>query len=281
MITDDSTDTVYISALLQERYPDLHRSISAILKKGGIRLIELQATKDIWCRDYMPVQVSGDKFIRFSYDPDYLKPGPYRHLRSDQAAILSLLPFRITGSDLVIDGGNVVKAKDKVIMTDKIFKENKNRSREDIIREILAIFAIAEVIIVPAVPDDFTGHSDGMVRFVNSNTVLLNDFSKYHPTYFQKLKKSLTSQGLNITILPWYGWKNRSDVEDTGDYLNFLQVGELIIYPEFDPDTDREVKAVIQHAYPGTTLEGVDGSMIALEGGLLNCCTWNIQTRQN
>ena len=281
MVTDDLTDTVYISSLLKERYPEFHHAVSEILKQEGIDLIEIQDTKDIWCRDYMPVQVSSDRFIRFNYDPDYLRPKKYRYLRSEQSAILCQLSFSVLESDLVIDGGNVVKAEDKVIITDKIFSENKNMNRDEIIHEILTKFGIDVVIIIPALPGDFTGHSDGMVRFVNANTVLLNDFSKYHPAYFQKLKKSLTAQGLNITLLPWYGWQNKNDIDDTGDYINFLHVGDLIIYPEFDPVTDRDAKAAIQHSYPGKKLEGVDAGLVAQEGGLLNCCTWNIQTRKN
>ena len=57
MITDELTDTVYTSTLLKQRFPELHRSISAILKKERVHLIEIDYTKDIWCRDYMPVQV--------------------------------------------------------------------------------------------------------------------------------------------------------------------------------------------------------------------------------
>jgi len=281
MITDELTDTVYISTLLKLRFPELHQSISAILKGEHVDLIEIDYTKDIWCRDYMPVQVSSDKFIQFKCDPDYLRSKQYRNLRSEQSAIISALSLPTIESDLVIDGGNVVKAKDKVIMTDKIFKENKTRSQNDIIREILTILALEDVVIIPKLPGDFTGHSDGMVRFVNSNTVLLNDFSKFHPTYFQKLKKSLAVKGLNITLLPWYGWQNKSDTDDSGDYINFLHVGNVIIYPEFDPVIDESARKVIQRSFLGTKIYGVDGRLIAKEGGLLNCCTWNIQKRKN
>lgn len=281
MIIGDSTDTVFISALLKDRYPELYTSIASILKEENIKLIELEHTKDIWCRDYMPVQVSADRFVQFKYDPDYLKSKKYRHLRSEQSDVLAPLGFNLQISDLIVDGGNIVRSESKVIMTNKIFTENKNRSKPDIIQEILTILALEEIIIVPKVPYDFTGHSDGMVRFVNNNTVLLNDFRKCHPAYFEKLKKSLTGNGLNIVLLPWYGWKNDCDDEDTGDYINFLHVGNLIILPEFDPVTDAEAKAIIRHSYPGSKLAAVDGRLIAKEGGLLNCCTWNIKTQQN
>ncbi len=43
-----------------------------VLKKHSISYSYLPGTRDIWCRDYMPVQVEKDRFIEYRYDPDYL-----------------------------------------------------------------------------------------------------------------------------------------------------------------------------------------------------------------
>jgi len=149
--------------------------------------------------------------------------------------------------------------------------------KPQIIQHLRMVLEVDEVIIIPHLPGDFTGHSDGIVRFVNHQTVLLNDFGKYHPSYFEKLKKSLTGQGLNVSLLPWEGWKNYTDEEDTEDYINFLQVGNLILVPEYGTSSDAAAKSIIQQAFPKAKVTGVDCSRLALEGGLINCCTWNIK----
>lgn len=44
-----------------------------VLHKSNVKYAFLKGTKDIWCRDYMPVQTESGKFIQFKYNPSYLK----------------------------------------------------------------------------------------------------------------------------------------------------------------------------------------------------------------
>lgn len=44
-----------------------------ILNSFGIKPEFLPETKDIWVRDFMPIQVRAGKFIEYRYDPDYLQ----------------------------------------------------------------------------------------------------------------------------------------------------------------------------------------------------------------
>lgn len=277
MITDEQTNTVYVSELFKRQHPRLYRSIGSMLKEESIALLELKKTKDIWCCDYMPVQIKEDEFVLFNYDPDYLKD-EYTHLRSDQKDVISQLSIKVTKSELVIDGGNIVRNHSRVIMTDKIFEENPLKTKEQVIQELRYFLDVEEVIIVPKVPDDYTGHADGMLRFVNHNTVLLNDFTRLGGGYLGKLKKSLTAHGLKITLLPWDGWKQEEFSADIGDYINFLHVGNLIIVPEFKQPTDEAAKNAIRHCFPKAKIKGLECTELAMDGGIFHCCTWNTKT---
>ncbi|MBK9357023.1 MAG: peptidylarginine deiminase-like protein [Bacteroidales bacterium] len=59
MITDAETNFVYFSGLLKEKpkYQDFNNRLMDVLKKHSISYSYLPGTRDIWCRDYMPVQV--------------------------------------------------------------------------------------------------------------------------------------------------------------------------------------------------------------------------------
>ena len=57
-MVDSLTDTVYFSDLLPERCPTMYQSLDKILKENDIDHRLLSHTKDIWCRDYMPIQTS-------------------------------------------------------------------------------------------------------------------------------------------------------------------------------------------------------------------------------
>lgn len=59
MITDFQCNRVYFSALLQERAPVTYANLITALDKHGVERRLLSNTNDVWCRDYMPVQVIG------------------------------------------------------------------------------------------------------------------------------------------------------------------------------------------------------------------------------
>ena len=73
MITDDHTNSVYFSSLLPEKCPVLNAHIADALRKRDIPFTYLKGTKDIWCRDYMPIQIQKDRFVFYRYTPDYLQ----------------------------------------------------------------------------------------------------------------------------------------------------------------------------------------------------------------
>ena len=73
MLTDRLTNTVYFSSLMPEKCPILNAHLIDALQKRGIPYGYLSGTKDIWCRDYMPIQVNAERFVFFKYTPDYLQ----------------------------------------------------------------------------------------------------------------------------------------------------------------------------------------------------------------
>lgn len=105
-------------------------------------------TKDIWCRDYMPLQIGIDKFVQFKYEPDYLKND--LHLRSEPRVVNPSNKIPALYIDTInLDGGNIVKWKDKVILTDRIFKENPATPKDKLVLELERVFGVP-VLIIPS-----------------------------------------------------------------------------------------------------------------------------------
>ena len=135
MITDKLTNTVYFSSLLSEKCPVLNAHITEALQKRGIPFFYLSGTKDIWCRDFMPIQIDESHYIFYKYTPNYLQDKIGLQLQTNpedvfQAKANQLQSFyrnRIS-LDLIVDGGNVVKCGGKIVMTDKVFVENKAKA---------------------------------------------------------------------------------------------------------------------------------------------------------
>jgi hypothetical protein len=98
---------------------------------GRVPTEVIPGTKDIWCRDYMPVQVEEDSFCQFVYRPDYLRG--HGHLINPPEACRLPLMRHYSREDIAPDGGNVVASRTRVILTDKVFKENPAIGRTGIV----------------------------------------------------------------------------------------------------------------------------------------------------
>ena len=124
MIIGQETNTVYFSDIVRNspEFRATFKQIQTILDKHQVSYRFLSSTKDIWCRDYMPIQISEDKLIQFRYEPSYLEND--LDLQSNPQDILKNNGLTAEISSINLDGGNVVNWTDKAILTTRIFKEN-------------------------------------------------------------------------------------------------------------------------------------------------------------
>ncbi|MBD5173610.1 MAG: agmatine deiminase family protein [Bacteroidales bacterium] len=272
---------VYMSALLAARYPASCKRLTDLLNKHNIPFAFLNGTKDIWCRDYMPVQTPGGKLIQFKYDPSYLRNSKYSDSRSDVRHVdkeNNISPFF---SDINLDGGNVVMYGNKAIITDRIFSENPNWERERLVSELSRLLE-CEIIIIPSYkPEyDFTGHADGMIRFADNDTVLVNDLEQDLKYMKEAIKKALEAANLKYVNFPWFEYKVKGNTDHAiGIYLNYLEVDNLIVMPVFGVEGNRDAEALakLQEVFPDKIIETIDFNDVALAGGILNCVTWVIK----
>ncbi len=84
----------------------------------------LPNTKDLWVVDFMPLQIRHHYYLQYKYDPDYLKPKKEQPTKTDPAKVCDEISIVPNKANIVLDGGNVVKSKNKAILTTKVFKEN-------------------------------------------------------------------------------------------------------------------------------------------------------------
>ena len=279
-IIQKGTKVVYLSALLASQYPETCKRLTDILNKHNIPFGFLEGTKDIWCRDYMPIQTPSGKLIQFKYDPSYLKDPEYSESRSDVKYVDKVNGITPIFSDINLDGGNVVMYGNKAILTDRIFSENPNWSEENLKAELAKLLE-CEIIIIPAYkPEyDFTGHADGMMRFVDSNTVLVNNLDQDLVYMKKAIIKALDNANLSYIYFPWFEHKIKGNTDHAiGIYLNYLEVGDLIVLPVFDVPGNKDAEAIakIKEVFPNKTIETIDYNDVALKGGILNCTTWVI-----
>ncbi len=274
MIAEWDTNRLFVSNLL-EKDAELFAGLRSLLK--GIPIHIIPGTSDIWCRDYMPIQLDENTFCQFIYNPDYLHD--YKDLVTPPDKCL--LPFmkHYRKEPIVLDGGNVVASRTKVILTDKIYTENPSFERSWLRERLTELFQ-AECIIIPKEPYDMTGHSDGVVRFVSEDRVLINDYSVVDPGYGDKLKSLLNKKGLEVNTVPMFQEKDRlrCDFQSAvGIYINYLRVGDVIVLPGYDRPEDYIAMEKMRQIIPNAIISQVPCRSLAEQGGVLNCISWTIK----
>lgn len=265
---------LYFSSKLniQEYKPAADRMFAA-LDLFNIKYKLLNNTKDIWLRDFMPVKTKSGKYVSFRYEPSYLADDPQLRTNFKTDIAPSFKVDNLVYTDINLDGGNVVfsPSKEKVIISDRVFSENHGISEAELTAKLEKLLE-ASLIIIPSLKSDMTGHADGMVRFVDENTVVIN--APLSPYGFEtKVKKSLQNYGFNVIDFPYFYSKGDSAV---GCYLNYLETEKSIFLPVFGVDTDNEAINKAKSIFDKTIIP-VNINEIAKHGGLLNCISWEFE----
>jgi len=286
MITDQETNFVYFSELFKQQFASEYSEITSILDKHDIAHECLKKTKDIWCRDYMPIQISSSEFVEYRYDPDYLQAKKYRKKKSYPDLVCENIGLKTIKSDLIIDGGNIIKSKNGLILTDKIVSENIDYyDQNQLIENLKTTFKVDQITLIPwDKENDYFGHADGMIRFIDKNKVVINGYFKeydeeFQDNFFGELEKS----ELEITELEFNVDKPNEDIN--WGYINYLQTKNVILIPQFGIDEDKQAFEQFEKIFPeyakDNRIEKINTSRIIKGSGVINCMTWNILKERN
>jgi agmatine deiminase len=279
MIIDSETNSLYLSEKL-EACEKFFYNLTSILTKNEIKYKLLPETNDIWAVDYMPIQIELNEFVQFKYEPDYLQ-NDFILTQTDTKAVCKAIGLSTTESKIKIDGGNVIKGKDWIILTDKVFKENAGFKKNELLSELEKLFKV-RVIIIPREPNDYTGHADGILRYYDNETVLINSYKPTDKREFQRrLTKELKNQGLRTIEIPYSPYDNANHDMADGLYINYLQMDNFILLPTFEKKEDETAYRQFGQLFSGQAIETIDSRQISADGGVMNCITWNIKISEN
>jgi agmatine deiminase len=274
MTPDWAANQVYVSDLLAKRHPKVRQGLEILLNQAGMSLGVVKKTRDIWIRDYAPIQMKEDYYFQFTYAPDYLKGCESSITPPEACRLKTMTNYRKV--DLVLDGGNVVAAEKRVILTDKIYKENPGRTASQIV-DLLEEVLKAEVVVIPKEPYDKIGHADGVVRFLSEDRVVCNDYSAAEPKYGEKLRKMLEKAGLSVEYLPYRPRRAKTANHvgsAVGCWVNYLRLGNLVVVPAYNEPEDETALQRMKLLLPGARLHQLPCGPLAEEGGVLNCVTY-------
>ena len=253
---------IYFSALLPVLYPTDAETLFTALTAHDVPYALLDGTRDVWVRDFMPVRTGSGKLVSFRYEPSYLKNDPV--LRTDfRKDLAPQLGLSVTYSNINLDGGNVV-----FLISDRVFSENPEYPSAALVHELSELLE-TEVLIIPTLKSDMTGHADGMARFFDDRTVLCN-----RPLsscgFEQQVKRAVQDCGLDAVDFPFVP---TGGVSAVGCYLNYLETERAVFLPVFGIEQDAEAETFARQLF-SKEIVPVNIREIAQQGGCLNCISW-------
>lgn len=227
---------------------------------------------DIWIRDFSTVHPS--KMVKFVYDrPETPSIDESFRIFTKENEL------QLKESNLKIDGGNVVDNNNgKLILTDKIMERNPRLTTSSLISKLKQELGATEVAIIP-MDEEYLGHSDGMVMFVDDNTVIMNNYKGY-PSFkknvLRKLRKGLPQVKIVEIDGTGYGEEYGAYASACGIYVNSVVTYNYIYMPFFGKAAeDNAAKQTIQ-SNTNKTVVTVNAKDVCFLGGNTRCLSWQI-----
>ena len=290
IITEKEKSLAVFSSLFLRHYPELKEQLHGVMRSYHKAVGMVGHTKDYWVRDFMPIQVDEDVFVRFIFNPDYLQDN--QKYITDVDKVLKNCPFaqkyKIVNIPIILDGGNLVFCKGNkeheetafVVMTEKVLAENPQLCKEQIETLFKDAFQEPNLIIVwlPWDKEDTFGHTDGIVRYVGYNTLgrpkVFVNLELYDEEIAEQMYDAL-SEHFDVIEL------ELSEYDDLSwAYINCLQTQDFIIIPGIgNTITDAEALKQYKELFPeykGHIYQVQMREFIEEHGGALNCLTWTI-----
>ena len=101
-----------------------------------------------------------------------------------------------------------------------------------------------------------------MTNYPDFDKTLARDYLRILEKHFD-----VTTLKYNVNITDKYSWS----------YINFLQVGHLVLVPQLGIPEDEQALEQTSNALPECDVVGIPAMEAVRRGGALNCISWNIK----
>lgn len=259
-----------------------------------IQVVQIENnSSNIWCRDFLPVKSSTGRYVQFKYQPAYMVGmKKYNDKFPDPEQLHQKLKLDCEPSNIILDGGAIEIHGRKGIVSDRVFRDNDG-SVSEVYQALKKILELEQLIVIPQYPYDFTGHVDGLVRFIDENSVVVNDLEKelketkrdknsYRrqliENWIYSFQSALVSAGLKLEYLPTSIPETNPTSSGEGIYTNFLLLDDLILMPIYSTQlaldqVNKMAADTLNKLYQRQVIP-VDATELSKLGGMINCVTW-------
>lgn len=231
---------------------------------------------DTRIRDFSAIQTQAGLF-KYRYRPGYLKKSEAAVIEKHYTDWFQSLELAYKKVNLRIEGGNFnYNGENSGITTARIFTDNYENSQSDIISLLKDTLELEHLAILPEVPGEKMGHSDGMVKWLDKQTLAVCDFE---PELANSVRQAISQdlKDVEVVLVPykpeddyWKGFMNAM-----GIYVKAMTTENAIYVPQYSMESDDEALDIFkQH----TTKEVIPVSVgkLGRTGRSVRTLTWQL-----
>lgn len=243
--------------------------------------VALAPMLDIWMRDFSTSNVTNPVMFRYSAAGQGGDQAAADEVQDIFARYLESVNLSFGETDLINDGGNFVDDyAGNVIVSNKFLRDNDLSENEA--REILQSFeGIENVAFIEADEQGGLEHADGVVSFIDTNTLMINSYPE-DPAYAEQLKKDLMRGLPGVEIHEIVTPYDNSAIHDErfgsacGLYTNALVTPNNIYLPQFNIPEDEIALSQVK-SITSRNVVPVRSDQVCHMGGGVRCMSWQLR----
>jgi len=273
---------------------EVRRQISPVVNMQNVRFMECE-TNDTWARDHGAITMLGAEGpslldftfngwgLKFASDKDNLITRHTVKAGFLNGRYINRLGFVLEGGSIESDGLGTLLTTSECLLSPN---RNGQMSRDEIEEYLCSVFRLQRVLWLDygyLAGDDTDSHVDTLARLCSPDTIAYVQCTDVCDEHYEALHqmeeqlktfRTLDGKPYRLLALPM-----ADKIEEEGErlpatYANFLIMNDAVLYPTYcQPENDTRAKEVLQEAFPGREIIGIDCCALIRQHGSLHCVT--------
>ena len=276
--------------------PEFPKALENFEFKENVFYVECP-TNDTWARDHGFISLLNEqeevRLVDFCFNGWGMKFAACKdNLINSQLVKGSLLNGTYQNCrNFVLEGGSIESDGEGTLLTTSLCLLAPNRNdtldKQEIEDYLKKSFNLKQVLWLDhgyLAGDDTDSHIDTLARLCPDHTICYVQCTDTEDEHYTELKKmeeqlkefcTLDNEPFRLLGLPMPEAIFDEDGERLpATYANFLIMNDAVLYPTYDqPENDRKAACVLQEAFPGKEIVGVDCRALIKQHGSLHCVT--------
>lgn len=278
---------------------EVKKQIAATVNMENVRFLKC-GTNDTWARDHGAItmmDVDAPSLLDFTFNGWGLKFASDLDNQITRRAIengvlkgryVNRLGFVLEGGSIESDGMGTLLTTSECLLSSN---RNGQMNKVEIEEYLKSVFHIQQVLWLDhgyLAGDDTDSHIDTLARLCPADTIVYVQCEDEKDEHYKSLHameeqlktfRTLAGEPYRLLALPM-----ADEVQEEGErlpatYANFLILNDAVLYPTYDqPENDKCAGEVLQEAFPGYDIIGIDCRALIRQHGSLHCVTMQYPT---